>query len=105
MRVSVSHNKPKEEVKRAIDRSFDDLFRGQSVIPIKIQNERRLWQGSLMTFSFDARAGILSAPIKGTVEVTDTDLIIDADLGVFERLLGINRSRAALESRVRGLLK
>jgi hypothetical protein len=105
MRVSVSHNKPKEEVRRAVDRSFDDLFRGSTVIPIRIQNERRLWQGSLMTFSFDARAGILSAPIKGTVEVTDRDLIIDSDLGVFERLLGVNRSRAALEGRIRGLLK
>jgi len=104
MRVSVSHTKPKEEVIRAVDRSFDDLFRGSVGIPLKIENERRSWNGSRMTFSFDARAGILSAPIKGTVDVTERDLIIEADLGLLERLLG-GGARQTIESRVKGLLK
>ena len=58
-----------------------------------------------MEFSFDAKLGILNAPIKGFVEVTDRDLTIDADLGLLERLLGARQARTALESRVRGLLK
>ncbi len=47
--------------------------------------------------------GLLSAPIKGTVEVTDRDLTIDADLGLLEKLLGGGMTRT-VEGRVRGLL-
>lgn len=103
MRVSVSHHKQREEVVKAVDRSFDELFRGSPSMPLKIENEQRSWAGSVMTFSFNARAGILSNAIKGTVEVTDRDVIIDADLGLLERLLG-GSARSAIESRVKGLL-
>ncbi len=105
MRITISHNRPKDEVIRAVDRSFDDLFRGTAFVPLKIANEKRSWQGGTLTFSFDAKAGILSAPIKGTVEVTDRDLTIDADLGILEKLFPAQQARAALEGRVRALLE
>lgn len=104
MRITVSHSKPKEEVMRAVDRSFDDLFRGVGSIPLKIVNERRTWQGSTLNFSFDAKVGILSSPIKGFVEVTDKDVTIDADLGLLEKLLPMKSAGTAIESRIRGLL-
>ena len=104
MRVTVSHNKPKEEVVRAVDRSLDDLFRGVPGIPLQIVNEKRSWQGATLAFSFDAKVGILSAPIKGTVEVTDKDLTIDADLGLLEKLFPAKQTRAAVEGKIRGLL-
>ena len=31
MRVTVSHNGRKEEIKRSVDRSFDDLFKGSEL--------------------------------------------------------------------------
>ena len=34
-----------------------------------------------MDFSFDAKVGIVSTPIKGFVDVTDKDVTVDADLG------------------------
>jgi hypothetical protein len=104
LRVTVSHNKPKEEVMRAVDRSFDDLFRNISVIPLQFVDEKRTWQGSVLTFSLSAKMGIISVPMRGTVEVTDRDLTIDADLGVLERLLTPSKTREAITSRVRGLL-
>ena len=104
MRITVSHNKPKQEVMQAVDRSFDDLFRGIGILPLQIVNEKRAWNGSILNFSFDARAGFLSTPIKGFVEVTDKDVTIDADLGLLERLLPAKKASAALEGRIRGLL-
>jgi len=104
MRITVSHNKSKQQIVQAIDRSFDDLFKGNPVIPLQMTNEKRQWQGSLLTFSFDAKMGILSAPIKGTIDVTDRDVTIDVDLGLLEKLLGRGPGRTALESRVKGLL-
>jgi hypothetical protein len=105
MRITVSHNKPKEEVIQAVDRSFDDLFRGSSIVPLQIVNEQKEWRGSTLVFSFAAKVGILSTPIKGFVEVTDRDVTIDADLGILERLLGGKQARTSIENRVRGLLK
>jgi hypothetical protein len=104
MRITVSHNKSKDQIIQAVDRSFDDLFKGTPLVPVQVTNEQRKWQGSTLAFSFNAKMGLLSAPIKGTVEVTDRDLTIDADLGLLERLLGGGVGRATLESRVKGLL-
>lgn len=104
MRITVSHNKSKEEVIRAVDRSFDDLFRGIPGIPLKIVNEKREWQASTLNFSFDAKMGLLSSPIKGFVAVTDKDITIDADLGLLEKLLPMKTATTAIESRVKGLL-
>ena len=104
MRITVSHNRRKEEITRSLDRSFDDLFKGFGSVPIQIANEKRTWTGSRMDFSFDAKLGIVSSPIKGFVDVTDTDVTVDADLGWLERLFPAKQARATLEHKVRGLL-
>ena len=104
MRVTVPHTKSKQEVIWAIDRSLDDLFRGIEGIPVRFVSEQRNWQGSTLTFSILAKMGILSTPIKGTIDVTDRDLTIDIDLGLLERFFPATKAREAITSRVRGLL-
>ena len=104
MRVTISHNKPRQEVMQLVDRSFDDLFRGLGPMPVQLIDEKRAWQGSTMHFSLSARMGFVSTPIKGTVDVTDKDMTIDADLGFLERFLPTATVQQALTSRVRGLL-
>jgi hypothetical protein len=104
VRVTVSHKKPKQEVVRSVDRSFDDLFRGIAVVPIQFVEERRSWQGFTLTFSLSAKMGLLSTPIKGIIEVTDKDITIDADLRALERFIPATKAREAISSRMRGLL-
>ena len=105
MRITVSHSESKEQVMGAIDRSFDDLFRGIGSLPVRFVDGRRSWQGSTLTFSTSARMGILSTPIRGTIEVTDRDVTIDVDLGLLERLISTTKAQEAISSRVRGLLR
>ena len=104
MRVTVSHNGRKEEIIRSVDRSFDDLFKGIGNLPIQITNESRRWTGNRLDFSFNAKMGIVSSPIKGFVDVTDKDVTVDADLGWLERLLPAKQAQAAIEGRIKGLL-
>ena len=104
MRVTVSHNGRKDEIVRSLDRSFDDLFKGFGSVSIQIVNESRKWTGSRMDFSFGAKVGIVSTPIKGFIDVTDKDVTVDADLGWLERLFPARQTQAALEQRVKGLL-
>jgi len=104
MRVTVSHNRSTEEIIRSIDRSFDDLFQGIG-LPVKVVPQQKSWQGSTLTFALTAKIGLLSTPIKGTVEVTDHDLTIDADLGFLERMIPPRKAQEVITSHVRGLLK
>lgn len=90
---------------RSIDRSFDDLFKGFGAVPLQISNETRRWTGSRMDFSFNAKMGIVGAPIKGFIDITDKDVTVDADLGWLERLFAGPQAKAALEGRIKGLLK
>jgi hypothetical protein len=105
MRITVSHNRSKEEVIRNVDRSFNDLFQGVGAIPVRLVQEHKSWQGSIMTFAMTAKMGLLSTPIKGTVEVTDHDLTIDADLGILERMIPAKKAQEVIGEHVRGLLK
>jgi len=104
MRVTVSHNRKREEIMRSVDLSFDDLFKGFGAVPIQIANESRQWTGNRMSFSFDAKMGLVRTPIIGFVEVTDKDVTVDADLGWLERLLSSKQAQTALEGRIKGLL-
>ena len=105
MRITISHNKGRQELKTAVDQSFDDLFQGAGILPFQIVNERRSWDGDKLNFSFGAKMGLLTAPIKGFVHVTDRDITIDADLGLLEKLLPAKQAAQALENKVRGLLQ
>jgi putative polyhydroxyalkanoic acid system protein len=105
VRVTISHTHSKEEVKQAVDRAFDGLFSDIGTIPLPFADQRKSWQGSTLTFSLSAKMGVMSTPIRGTIDVTDKDLTIDADLGIFERLLPATKVREALDARIRGLLR
>jgi hypothetical protein len=105
MRITVSHNRSKEEVIQSVDRSFNDLFQGMGAIPVKLVQEQKSWQGSTLTFALTAKMGLLSTPIKGTIEVTDRDITIDADLGILERMIPVKKAQEVIGQHVRGLLK
>ena len=105
MRITISHNRPKAEIVEAVDRSFGDLFKTAAQLPVKITVQERTWQGSTLNFALTAKWGLLSTPVKGTVEVTDHDITVDADLGLLNRFISENTARTVLTTRVKGLLK
>jgi hypothetical protein len=48
--------------------------------------------------------GGLSTPIKGTVEVTDHEVIVDADLGMLSRFVSEDAAQQLIGKRMKGLL-
>jgi hypothetical protein len=104
VRITVAHAKTKEEIKRIIDRSFDDFFRGTGTLPIAIVDEKRAWKGDTLFFSFGAKVSLVNSPVKGTIDVTDREVTIDADFGLLEKLLPSAKTKASIASRVKGLL-
>ena len=103
MKITIAHSKPKQEVVDSIDRGFDDAFKMEG-LPVKLELQQKTWQGSTMTFALNAKVGFMSSPIKGTIEVSDRDVTIDADLGMFERFVSEDKVKGALATRFKGLL-
>jgi len=104
MRVTISHNKPLEQVKGAVDHSMGQVFNGLGGGMVEFTDHHRQWHGDTMAFSMTARIGFIKTPIKGTVAVTAIDVTVDVYLGLLEKLVPQDTVRAAIEGRVRGLL-
>ena len=105
MKITVSHDSNKEEVKQAVSRSLDDIFTSSVPLPVKLVQQHRSWSADTLTFSLSAKMGLMSTPIAGTVHVTDRDVTIDVNLGFLERLIPVDKARQAVTTRLKGLLK
>jgi len=104
MRITISHNKGREQMIQMVDRAFEEVFKGVAQVPVTITNQQKSWQGPLMNFSLVAKMGFISNPISGTVAVTDSDVTFDADLGMLANLIPAEKIQTALQTRLRGLL-
>lgn len=87
-----------------VDRAFNDAFQGVVPGPVTISGQQKSWDGSVMKFSLIARMGFIKNPISGTVEVTERDVTIDADLGMLGNLIPTRDVQSNLETRFRKLL-
>lgn len=108
MKITVSHDSSKEEVKQAVNRSLDDIFTSSVPLPVKLVQQQRSWSADTLTFSLIAKMGpmsLMSTPITGTVVVSDRELTIDVNLGLLERLIPADKARQVVRTRLKGLLK
>jgi len=105
MRVTVSHNKGKEEAMRIVSSATDVVLRPMFSGPIQMTDVQKEWSGSRLIFSLMAGRGIAKVPIKGWILATDTDITIDCDLPAFIEKLLPESVRSNVQSAVRGLLK
>jgi hypothetical protein len=104
MRITVAHNRSKAAAIESVDRSFNEMFQEAAGLPVRLAVKQKSWQGSTLSFQLTAKMGLFSTPIKGTVEVTDRDLIVDADLGLLNRLLPEKTIQEVIGGRIKGLL-
>jgi putative polyhydroxyalkanoic acid system protein len=104
MRITIAHNRTKASAIESVDRSFNEMFQEAAGLPVRLAVKQKSWQGSTLSFQLTAKMGLFSSPIKGTVEVTDRDLIVDADLGLLNRLLPEKTIQEVIGTRIKGLL-
>jgi len=104
MRMKIAHNRSKAAAVESVDREFNEMFKGVAGLPVRLVVKQKSWEGSTLSFQLSAKMGLLSTPIKGTVEVTDHELIVDADLGMLNRLLPEKTIQEAIGGRIKGLL-
>jgi hypothetical protein len=96
MRIAIEHKRSKSDV----DRSFNKLLQGAAGLPVRVTVQQKSWQGSTLNLSLTAMMGLLSTLIKGTVEVTDTEVIVDADLGFLNQFVPGKTAREVIANRI-----
>ena len=104
MRITVSHNKGKEEAMRIVDDATDQMLRPLFSGLVHMSDFQKQWNGSRLTFSLMAGMAALRVPIKGWILATDTDITIDIDLPTFIEKLLPQIVRSNVQAAVRGLL-
>jgi hypothetical protein len=71
MRVTVPHNKTKQDARLVVERSIDQLFMGLAIGPLELTDRKKHWSGDNLVFSFAAKLGFLKTPIHGSALVGD----------------------------------
>ena len=103
MRITIGHQKSVPQAIEVADRAVDQVFKGIPMGCVEIVGQQKEWSGAVMTFGLTAKLGFVKYPMRGTVEVTDSQWIVDVDLMMFGKLLP-NRAERLIEARWRGLL-
>src|ERR1700730_10332194 len=104
MRVTIVHNRTKQEVKDAVARSIEEVFTGRNVGPIVFTGRRKQWSGDVMTFSLSATMGFLKMPIQGTATVTDRDVTLEVDTGLLGNRTPDERAKNQTKASIKRLL-
>ncbi len=106
MRVTVSHDKGREEAKRRVDQGVDKLFQtGPGGGPVEVRDQQKSWNGDTMTFSLTVKMGFFTAPIRGTAMVEDKLITLDVDLGAIGKFIPEDKVRGTIESGTRRMLE
>ena len=103
MRIAIGHEKSVPQAIEVADRAVDQVFKGLPMGRVEIVGQQKEWNGPVMTFGLTARLGFVKYPMRGTVEVTDKQWIVDVDLMMFGKLLP-DKTHRAIEARWRALL-
>lgn len=106
MRVTVSHNKGREEAARIVDETIANLLQCELPRPFRMAEMRKEWIGSTLNFNTAVALGPVRMPIRGVVQVADTEIVIEIDLPpLLNKFIPEHKLRQHVEDRIRGQLK
>jgi hypothetical protein len=105
MRISISHDKGQKEAMRIVDESANELVGGISGSGITVSDTKKEWDGNVMNFSFRAGKSIFHVQLHGTVEVTEKEVIVTAEIPqMVKGFVSEDTVKAAIEKKVKGML-
>jgi hypothetical protein len=105
MTIIVPHHSTQEVVVPKVDQAAGQLLAVGGVKNIQIVDQKKSWEGSVMSISFTGKMGFISVPLAGTVAVDDTNVTVECELpAMVKNFVGEEKVRAVVEERVRGLV-
>jgi hypothetical protein len=105
MKIVVAHHSTREATMRVLDGATDKLL-GGGIKNIQIVDQKRTWDGPVMSFSLTAKLGFISVPLAGTMAVDDINVTLECEVPpLVKNLMGEERFRSMMEENVQGLLR
>ena len=106
MRVVVVHGSTQEATMPVMDQGLDRILGGAGSSSIQIVDQRKTWDGPVMTFSFTGRMGFIAVPLAGTIEVDDSNVTVDFELpSILKTFVGEHKVRSIVEQNVREMVR
>lgn len=88
-----------------MDKALDHLFGEAGSASIQIVDQRKVWEGSMMIFSFTGKLGFIAVPLAGTIGVDDIDVTVDVELpALLKTFVGEAKVRTIVDENVRRML-
>jgi hypothetical protein len=105
MKVVVAHHSTEQAVKAVVDQGVDQLLAGAGGKSVQIVDQKKSWDGPVMTFSCTGKVGFISVPLAATVTVDDTNVTVDCDLPpMVKNFVGEEKVSGIVEENVRKMI-
>lgn len=102
MRFTVSHNKSREDAARIVEDTITNLLEAELPRPFRMAGMRKQWSNSMLQFQTAVAMGPLRMPITGTVDVRDTEVVIEIELPpLLSKFIPEEKLKEAVEARIR----
>ena len=104
MKIVVQHHSTQENVIKKLDQASDKLMTIE-IKNVRIEDQKREWNGPVMSFSLTAKLGFISVPLAGTMAVDDASVTMECELPpLVKNFLSEEKFRAIMENNVRALV-
>ncbi len=105
MNIIKEHTLGAVEAKKRIDSFLSELMEKEPS-GVKIKDPQKTWDGSIMTFSFKVKKGLISARIEGMVEVEDKRVMLSArpSSSIINAIIDEDKIKEMIESKADALL-
>src|SRR5580704_3210559 len=102
MKVVVAHHSTEQAVKPVLDQGVDQLLTSAGGKSIQIVDQKKSWDGQVMTFSCTGKVGFISVPLAATVAVDDTNVTVECELPpMVKNFVGEDKVGGVVEGSVR----
>lgn len=106
MTIVVAHHSTQQAVKPVVDKGVDQLLAGAGGDSFRIIDQKKAWDGRVMTFSCTGQLGFISVPLAATVAVDDTNVTVESELPpMVKNFVGEERVRAIVEENLRKMVR
>ena len=104
MKAVIAHGKTQQEAIEMVNGFSDHLF-DFGATSVQLADQKKSWDGPVMSFSFVAKYGFISLPLSGTATVDETNVTIDCELPpIVKNFIGEDKLRGDIEKHVARLL-
>jgi len=106
MTVVTPHHSTEQATISVLDKAADQLLAGGGNKNVEIVEQKKSWDGSVMSFSFTGKVGFISVPMAGTVAVDETNVTVECELpSLVKNFMGEAKIQAMVEEKIRALVQ